>query len=58
MSNSYENNNSHDIIYRKTENFFENENIAKHNILLDKYLNNLNNSISDINSNNFYFEFN
>lgn len=57
ISNSYENDNSHEIICRKSENFFENESITKHNILLDKYLNNLNHSIVDVNNNNFDFEF-
>ena len=56
MENSYENVNSHEIAYRKSENFLENENI-KHNILLDKYLNNLNYSIVDVNNNNFDYEF-
>ncbi len=57
ISNSYENDNSHEIICRKSENFFENESITKHNILLDKYLSNLNHSIVDVNNNNFDFEF-
>ncbi len=57
MENSYENDNSHEITYRKNENFYENENISKQNIFLDKYLNNLNHSIIDVNNNNFDFEF-
>ena len=57
MENSYKNGISSEIIYRKSENFLENENITKHNILLDKYLNNLNHSIVDLNKNNFDFEF-
>lgn len=57
MESSCENENCHDITYRKSENIFENENIAKNNNLLDKYLNNLNNSIIDVNNNYFDFEF-
>jgi len=57
MENSYENDNSHEITSRKYENFYENENISKYKIFVDKYLINLNHSIADINNNNFDFEF-